>query len=212
MQPSVVTCDLPREPHTAIICGQTGCGKTQFVLDELLQPEKGYYSCAFEHVFILCPTWKRNKTYLDRPWLWRGLHAARFLFIDPGEKLHEWLRALFGVAADTPTLYLIDDMAATKALTKKRDMLSELAFSGRHAKQSVWVLVQKYNTVCKDLREQTKWVALFHCKDRFSFADALDENDIVPHELRSSLHARLADRKHAKLLLKTDQPAAYIVT
>jgi len=44
-------------------------------------------------------------------------------------------------------------------------MLSELAFSGRHAKQSVWVLVQKYNTVCKDLREQTKWVALFHCKD-----------------------------------------------
>ena len=139
MRPSVVTCDLPREPHTAIICGQTGCGKTQFVLDELLQPEKGYYSCAFEYVFILCPTWKRNKTYLDRPWLWRGLHAARFLFIDPGEKLHEWLRALFGVAADTPTLYLIDDMAATKALTKKRDMLSELAFSGRHAKQSVWV-------------------------------------------------------------------------
>jgi len=46
-------------------------------------------------------------------------------------------------------------------------MLSELAFSGRHAKQSLWVLVQKYNAVCKDLREQTKWVALFHCKDRF---------------------------------------------
>jgi len=41
-------CDLLREPHTAIICGQTGCGTTQFVLDELLQPENGYYSCAFE--------------------------------------------------------------------------------------------------------------------------------------------------------------------
>jgi len=51
-------------------------------------------------------------------------------------------------------------MSASRAVTKKKDMLSELAFGGRHAKQSVWVLVQKYDTVCKDLREQTKWVAL----------------------------------------------------
>jgi len=92
-------------------------------------------------------------------------------------------------------------------------MLSELAFSGRHAKQSLWVLVQKYNAVCKDLREheQTKWVALFHCKDRFSFVDVLDENDVVPCELRTSLRTRLAEYKHAKLLLKTDQPAAYVI-
>jgi len=70
------------EPHSAIICGQTGCGKTQFVLDELLHPERGSYRNAFDFVFkllfILCPTWKRNRTYLDRPWLWRGPHASRF--------------------------------------------------------------------------------------------------------------------------------------
>jgi len=102
-------------------------------------------------------------------------------------------------------------MAASRTLTKKKDMLSELAFSGRHAKQSLWVLVQKYNAVCKDLREQTKWVALFHCKDCFSFVDVLDENDIVPCEHRTSLRTRLADCKHAKLLLKTDQPAAYVI-
>jgi len=58
------TVQLPREPHSAIICGQTGCGKTQFVLDELLHPDRGYYRNAFEVVFILCPTWKRNRTYL----------------------------------------------------------------------------------------------------------------------------------------------------
>ena len=79
-------------------------------------------------------------------------------------------------------------------------MLSELAFSGRHSKQSVWVLVQKYNNVCKDLREQTKWVALF----RHSFTDALDKNDVVPHGLRSSLCTSLAEAKHTKLMLKTD--------
>ena len=26
---------LPRDPHSAIICGATGCGKTVFVLDLL---------------------------------------------------------------------------------------------------------------------------------------------------------------------------------
>ena len=55
---------LPCEPHSAIICGQTGCGKTQLVLDELLHPDHGCYRDAFEVVFILCPTWKRNHTYL----------------------------------------------------------------------------------------------------------------------------------------------------
>ena len=39
---------------------------------------------------------------------------------------------------------------------KNKDMLSELAFSGRHAGASVWVLTQKYNAVLKDLQEQTR--------------------------------------------------------
>ena len=89
-------------------------------------------------------------------------------------------------------------------------MLSELAFSGRHASQSVWVLTQKYNAVLKDLREQTKWIALFHCKDRDSFEDCLRENDVIPtKEERAALRQRLAETKHAKLILKTDQPASY---
>ena len=91
-------------------------------------------------------------------------------------------------------------------------MLSELVFSGRHAKQSVWVLTQKYNSVLKDLRDQTCWVALFHCKDRDSFEDCLRENDVIPsQEERAVVHQQLAETKHAKLLLKIDQPTAYKV-
>ena len=112
----ISSLNLPREPLSAIICGQTGCGKTQFVLDELLHPDHGYYRDVFEVIFILCPTCERNCTYLERPWL----HAKRFVFINPGEGLHDCLRALFSVVADTPTLYLIDDMAASKALTKRK--------------------------------------------------------------------------------------------
>ena len=61
------------------------------MLDELLHPDHGYYRDA----------WERNCTYLERPWL----HAKRFVFINPGERLHDCLRALFSVLTDTPTLY-----------------------------------------------------------------------------------------------------------
>ena len=94
----------------------------------------------------------------------------------------------------------------------KKDMLSELAFSGHHADQSVWVFTQKYNAVLKDLQEQVKWVALFYCKDRDSFEHCLWENNVIPtSEDRAAVKQQPAERKHAKLLLKTDQPTAYQV-
>ena len=198
------TSDLVTEPHSAIICGMTNCGKTKFVLDLLEGPYRG----RFDHVVILCPTFRHNKTYQERPWV---LTDEEVYILDPGERLHDYLRAFYRVFQGEPTLYIIDDMAAGKQLTKKKDMLSELAFSGRHAKQSVWVLAQRYNAVLKDLREQTRWVALFHCKDRDSFEECLRENDIIPADDRHAVRERLAQKKHAKLILNTSQPSSYHV-
>lgn len=59
-------------------------------------------------------------------------------------------------------------------------MLSKLAFSCRHAKQSVWVLTQEYNSALKGLRKHRRWGALLHCKDQDSFEDCLHENDMIP--------------------------------
>lgn len=194
---------LPLTPHSAIICGQTGCGKTVYALDLLEGPYRG----VFRHIVILCPTIQHNVTYQNRPWIWTDPEVYAF---DPGERLHDCLHALYQCFQGEPTLYFIDDCSASKALTKKKDALSELAFSGRHAQQSVWVLTQKYNSVLKDLREQTQWVALFHCKDRDSFEECLRENDVIAtREERNAVRRKLAGKKHAKLLLKTAQPAAY---
>lgn len=43
--------DLPECPHSVIICIQTGCVKTEFVMD-LLESE---YASVFEHIVIFCP-------------------------------------------------------------------------------------------------------------------------------------------------------------
>lgn len=173
-----------------------------YTLDLLEGPYRG----VFRHVVILCPTVRHNDTYQRHPWIWVD---PEVFVVDPGKRLHEYLRA-FQCFQGEPTLYTIDDCRASKALTKKRDTLSELAFSGRHAQQSVWVVTQKFNSILKDLREQTRWVALFHCKDRNSFQECLAENDMIPmREERAAVRQKLAATKHAKLVLKTDQPAAY---
>ena len=113
---------LPRTAHSAIICGQTGCGKTVFILDLLEGPYRGF----FRHIVVLCPTIRHNKTYQQRPWIWTD---PEFYVLDPGARLHDYLRAFYQAFVGEPTLHIID----TKALTRKKDMLSELAFSGRHA-------------------------------------------------------------------------------
>ena len=163
---------------------------------------------SFFSIVVLCPTVGHKKTYQQCPWIWTD---PEVYLLDPGEGLHDYLRAFSHVFMGEPTLYIIDDCSASTALTKKKDMLSMLAFSGRHAEQSVWVLTQKYNSVLKDLREHTRCVCLFHCKDRESFEDCLRENDVIPSREHRALMRQLAETKHTKLLLKIDQPVGYTV-
>ena len=170
-----------------------GMWKNSFYLGPARRPLPGVLS-----IVVLCPTVRHSKTYQQCPWIWTDNEVY---LLDPGERLHDCLRAFYHVFMGEPTL-----------LTKKKDMLSMLAFSGRHAEQSVYVLTQRYNSVLKDLREQTRWVCLFHCKDRDSFEDCLRENDVIPsREQRVLVRQQLAETKHAKLLLKTDQPVCYTV-
>ncbi|CAC5387937.1 unnamed protein product [Mytilus coruscus] len=187
--------------------------------------EEKEYCHVFKHIVILCPTIQWNKAYKNREWIGdvRKPKTKNLIIVNPivevreangslyeEEKLQELLRMFFKKYAGHPTLYIIDDCSATKELTKKKDMLSELAFSGRHAEQSVWVISQRYNSVLKDLREQTKWLCMFYTKDRDSFDNCLRENDVIPTlEERQRIKEELKKKKHRKLILKTDQPTDY---
>ncbi|CAG2229621.1 unnamed protein product [Mytilus edulis] len=123
--------ELPKYPHCAIICGQTGCGKTEFVLD-LLEKE---YSEVFKYIVILCPTIQWNKAYKNREWIGdvRKPKTKNLIIVNPivevreangslyeEEKLQELLRMFFKKYAGHSTLYIIDDCSATKELTKKK--------------------------------------------------------------------------------------------
>ena len=133
-----------------------------------------------------------------------------FIVCDVEGKLNEWIRLFKGMLKGHQTLFIIDDCSAEGEIIIKRDALSELAFSGRHRNHSLWVLMQKYNSVSKDVREQIKWLCLFFMKDRDSFEDCLRENDVIPDKSeRDRLKKCLQDRPHSKLILKSYQPTGY---
>ena len=187
--------NLPKFPRSAMFVGVTACGKTEFLF-RLLET---IYKDHFEFIMILCPTILDNKTYLDV-----------FIVCDIEGKLNEWIKLFKNALKGHQTLFIIDDCSAEGEINKKRDALSELAFSGHHRDHSLWVLTQKYNSVSKDVHEQFKWLCLFFTKDWDSFEECLRENDVVPDKNeRSRLKKCLQDRPYSKLILKCYQPTGY---
>ena len=126
----------------------------------------------------MCPTILDNKTYLSRKWTLDDKNV--FIACDVEGKLNEWIKLFKNNLKGYQTLFIIiDDCSTEGEINRKRDALSELAFSGRLRNQSLWVLTQKYNFVSKEVKEQIKWLCLFFTKDRDSFGDCLRENDVI---------------------------------
>ena len=166
--------NLPKFPHSAMFVGVMASSKTEFLL-RLLET---VYKNHFEFIVILCPTISDNKMYLSRKWIFDNKNV--FIMCGIEGKLNEWIRLFKNTLKGHQTLFIIGDCSAEGEINKKRDALSELAFSSRHRNHSLWVLRQKYNLVSKDIREQIEWLCLFFTKDRDSFEDCSRENDVIP--------------------------------
>ena len=114
--------EFPKYPNSAVITGQTGCGKGVFVLD-LLEKE---YQGVFENIVNLCPTVECNKAYKTGSCISdvrspkdESIIIVNAVLPDGTEKPQELLRLFFDRFAGSPTLYIIDDCSATKELIEK---------------------------------------------------------------------------------------------
>ena len=84
-----------------------------------------------------------------------------FIVCDFEGKLNEWIKLFKSALKGRQTMFIIDDCSAKGEINKKRDALSELAFSGRHRNHSLWVLTQKYNSVSKDVKSRLNGYVCF---------------------------------------------------
>ena len=128
--------NLTKFPHSAIFVGSTNVGKSEHLL-RLIEME---YKNHFEFIVILCPTILDNKTYLSRKWILDDKNI--FIVCDVERKLNEWIKLFKNTLKGYQTLFIINDCSAEGEINKKRDALSELAFSGHHINHSLWVLTK----------------------------------------------------------------------
>ena len=111
---------LPKDPHAALICGQTGCGKkrTCFRFIIIAAIEKGGYLKYIEYIVIICPTIAGNLAYEKRKWIWNDERV----YIDDlrDSSLHETIKIYHEIFTRDETLFIIDDCSATKELKYKK--------------------------------------------------------------------------------------------
>ena len=192
------------EPHTAIFTGPTGCGKTQRALD-LIETE---YNQHFENVIILCPTLRWNKTYLERGYIWKDDDVYP---IEPKGNLFELIEKLSLRFAGEETLFVVDDVIADETLDKRRNPLLELAISGRHRKQSLWILTQSYTALPKNLRRQKKQLFAWYPSEKSDLKTIDEETNLMNSDDLLKIKERLKIKKHACLYVRLEHPRFFQV-
>ena len=196
--------DYVKDPHTAIFSGCTSCGKTKRVLD-LIEKE---YKHHFENIVIFCPTIRWNKTYLERPWIWKDNYV--FLF-EPKGNLFELIEKLSKLFSGEETLFIVDDMIADETLDKKRQPLLELAISGRHKRHSLWLLTQSYTAIPKNLRRQKKQLFVWYPSEKSDLKMIDEETNLMNLEDLNKVKDKLKREKHACLYVRLEHPRFFKV-
>ena len=189
-----------KNPFHCIITGPTNCGKTKYVIDQL----RGSFRHVFDWIVLICPTYSKNKTY-------RGFAKGdkRFVLLSPDASNVEEINDLLGICEDffsgTNTLIILDDCAVSKDLKNRTNKFINLAFSGRHAGLSVWVLTQQLTSIAKPFRDNVACVVAFHNPSQIGMKSLFEESHEKP-QVRKLFRTLLQPEKPLSLLSSNSEP------
>ena len=180
-------------PFNMIVVGMTGCGKTHYLLT-LLEAE---YEKHFENIFVICPTFVRNKTYQE----WKYVNDDWFFAIPcDHDEVERYLKKITSYAEGTNSLIVLDDCASSKSVKNRTSELVRLGFSARHYGLSTIVLTQQLTSIAKPYRENISKLVTFYnpsskdmnvvFDDYLSTLDASEKKAIVSN-LKNNDYARL---------------------
>ena len=191
-----------KNPFHCIITGPTNCGKTRYVIDQL----RGSFRHVFNWIVLICPTYSKNKTY-------RGFAKGdkRFVVLSPDASNVEEINDLLGICENffsgTNTLIILDDCAVSRDLKNRNNKFINLAFSGRHAGLSVWVLTQQLTSIAKPFRDNVACVVAFHNPSQIGMKSLFEEfGGDLDSETRKNLMKNLKSENYSALCFSLRNP------
>ena len=121
------------------------------------------------------------------------------------------IEKISNLLAGSTTLFLTDDIIVDEALDKHRQPLLELAISRRHRGHSLWLLTQSYAAVPNNIRRQAKMLYVWYPKNRTDLNTIHEENDVIEMGKLARVKAQLKQFKHTCVIMRMENPSAYMI-
>ena len=169
---------------------------------------KTEYRNHFDFIVKICLTLRYNSTYKNCSWV---CNDPDVIPIEPGSQLYYLIEKISNLLTGDKTLFLIDDIIADETLDKHCQPLLELAISGRHRGQSLWLLTQSCTAVPNNIRRQAKMLYIWYPKNRTDLNTIHEENDVMGPEELARVKAQLKLGKHTCLIMRMEHPRAYMI-
>ena len=120
----------------------------------------------------------------------------------------EFARIFF---SGTNTLIILDDCAVSKDLKNRTNKFINLAFSGRHAGLSVWVLTQQLTSIAKPFRDNVACVVAFHNPSQIGMKSLFEEfGGDLDSQTRKNLMKNLKSENYSALCFRPEKPLSLL--
>ena len=154
--------ELEVKPFHTTIMGAAATGETHHLL-KLLEDK---YKDHFNTIWLICPTFFRNETYLD----WKYVNNPEFIPIPCYLHEVEYFTQLVIEASrqygmhkqGNKNLLILDNVAGGKSVKNRGGGLVESGFGSRHDELSVVVIAQQFKSIAKARRDNQSHFTLFY--------------------------------------------------
>ena len=186
-----------------LIDGRSNSGKTYLLLRILSEVFEN-----FEKVVLVCPTFKKNKTYQSDEF--KNIIQSEKVLVCPCDfdEVESWVKiSRIFLSSFKNTLIILDDIVCAEDFTKRTSEITKLAFSGRHEGISVVLVTQDFSTVPKRVRENMTKFIFFYNANKKQMENIFEKYlGYETKETKEKIVNFLRKNKHGYLFVNNESP------